>query len=64
MSRNQAAEISKAITILNRKRQSLLKITNAKDFTLDDAQSMAVCFTLQGLNIAAAQLEQMRSRYA
>lgn len=64
MSHKQTAEISKAITILNRKRQSLLKITNAKDFTLDDAQSLAVCFTLQGLNIASAQLEQMRSRYA
>lgn len=63
MPRNQTKEISKAIEILNRKREPLLKAINAKDFSLDDAESLVAVFTVQGLNKATADLEQMRAQY-
>lgn len=58
-----AEQISKAIEVLNRQRNPLLRIVNAPKFELASPRAWAVSYQLQGLNIAARHLEETRVRY-
>lgn len=55
----QNQDITKAISLLNRQREPLLRIVNsATDY--DGLKYLAASAKLQGLNLATRQLENMR----
>lgn len=56
-------QISRAIEILNRKRQPLLRKINSNNFHIINAQDWAVEAQLRGLNIVTHDLEETRARY-